>query len=69
MTDQTDDPAMLGGKHLPMCPLCGNATFRREEGKFDSAWGLTAHRVEMLICERCSYVLTFYEGNTIFDFD
>jgi hypothetical protein len=54
---------------MPMCPLCGNTTFRREEGKFDSAWGLTAHRVHMLICERCAYVLTFYEGNTIFDFD
>ena len=37
--------------------------------KFDSAWGLTAHRVRMLICERCQYVLSFYEGNTIFDFD
>jgi hypothetical protein len=43
MTEPTDDPGMLGGKNLPMCPLCGNATFRREEGKFDSAWGLTAH--------------------------
>ena len=41
----------------------------QEEGKLDSAWGLTAHRVRMLICERCQYVLTFYEGNTIWDFD
>jgi uncharacterized protein len=69
MTEPSDDPGMLGGKNLPMCPLCGNATFRQEEGKFDSAWGLTAHRVLMLVCERCSYILTFYEGNTIFDFD
>ena len=23
----------------------------------------------MLVGERCSYILTFYEGNTIFDFD
>jgi hypothetical protein len=21
------------------------------------------------ICDRCSYVLAFYDGNTIFDFD
>ena len=63
MTESTDTPS------LPTCPLCGNGTFRREEGKLDSAWGLTAHRVRMLICERCSYVLAFYEGNTIFDFD
>ncbi len=69
MTEPTDDPGVLGGKNLPMCPLCGSSTFRQEEGKFDSAWGLTAHRVLMLICERCQYVLTFYEGNTIFDFD
>jgi hypothetical protein len=69
VTEQTNDPDVLVGRNLPMCPLCGNTTFRREEGKFDSAWGMTAHRVHMLICERCAYVLTFYEGNTIFDFD
>jgi hypothetical protein len=69
MTEPTNDPGVLGGRERPMCPLCGNGTFRREEGKFDSAWGITAHRVEMLICLRCSYVLAFYEGNTIFDFD
>jgi uncharacterized protein len=53
----------------PTCPLCGNRTFRQEEGKMDSQWGFTAHRVLLLICERCQFVLTFYEGNTIFDFD
>lgn len=66
MADQTDESAE---PKLPACPLCGNRTFRQEEGKFDSAWGLTAHRVRMLICERCQYVLSFYEGNTIWDFD
>lgn len=54
---------------MPTCPLCGNTTFRREEGKLDSAWGFTAHRVTMLICDRCQYVLQFYDGNTIWDFD
>jgi hypothetical protein len=53
----------------PTCPMCGNRTFRQEEGKLDSRWGLTAHRVLLLVCERCQFVLTFYEGNTIFDFD
>lgn len=57
------------GKALPTCPLCGNRTFRQEKGKIDSEWGITAHRVTLLICERCAYVLVFYEGNTIFDFD
>ena len=53
----------------PRCPICRADVFRREKGKIDSEWGITAHRVDMLICERCSYVLLFYEGNTIFDFD
>lgn len=53
----------------PTCPLCGSQSYQREEGKLDSAWGFTAHRVILLICDRCRYVLPFYEGNTIFDFD
>ncbi|MFP5341663.1 MAG: hypothetical protein ACLGIJ_01875 [Candidatus Limnocylindria bacterium] len=67
-TNQDGGTGTQGGS-LPRCPLCGNGSFRREAGKFDSAWGLTAHRVTLLICERCSYVLAFYDGNTIFDFD
>jgi uncharacterized protein len=53
----------------PRCPICGRDAFRREKGKIDSEWGMTAHRVEILVCESCGYVLLFYEGNTIFDFD
>ena len=59
----------LGDRNLPMCPICDNNTFQQERGKLDSAWGLTAHRVTMLICDRCQFVLQFYDGNTIFDFD
>ena len=65
----TDDPQPSDHPNLPVCPICGNNTYRQEKGKLDSQWGITAHRVTLLICERCSYVLTFYEGNTIFDFD
>ena len=64
MNDQS-----LGERRRPACPMCSNMTFRQERGKIDSEWGITAHRVLLLICERCSYVLSFYEGNTIFDFD
>jgi hypothetical protein len=53
----------------PTCPLRGNQSCQREEGKFDSRWGMTAHVVTLLVCDRCRYVLTFYEGNSIFDFD
>jgi hypothetical protein len=56
-------------QRTPTCPLCQGRSWRREEGKLDSAWGLTAHRVILLVCETCSHVLLFYEGNTIFDFD
>lgn len=56
-------------RRTPTCPLCQGRTWRREEGKLDSAWGLTAHRVILLVCDTCSHVLLFYEGNTIFDFD
>jgi hypothetical protein len=53
----------------PRCPICSHDQFRRERGKIDSAWGITAHKVDILVCLRCGYVLLFYEGNTIFDFD
>jgi len=52
-----------------MCPICGNNTFQQERGKIDSEWGMTAHRVTLLICDRCGYVLPFYDGRTFFDFD
>ncbi len=53
----------------PQCPLCGNAEFQREEGKIDSKWGATAHKVIILICLRCSHILLFSGGRTIWDFD
>ena len=65
----TEEPRALGDRNLPMCPICGHNTFRQEHGKLDSEWGMTAHRVTLLICDRCSNVLVFYDGNTIFDFD
>jgi RNA polymerase subunit RPABC4/transcription elongation factor Spt4 len=64
MTEQS-----VGDRNLPMCPICGNNTFQQERGKIDSEWGMTAHKVTLLVCQRCSYVLAFYDGNTIFDFD
>jgi hypothetical protein len=70
MAEPTSDPTpepTAGGR--PRCPLCGHAEYRRESGKLDSEWGITAHRVEMLVCLHCGNVLLFYQGNTIFDFD
>lgn len=54
---------------LPACPLCGGLEYRREEGRLDSRWGFTSHRLTLLICQRCQYILQFYDGNSIWDFD
>jgi hypothetical protein len=35
----------------------------------DSKWGLTAHRVTLMICTTCRFVMTFSKGRTIWDFD
>ncbi|USS41797.1 zinc ribbon domain-containing protein [Thermococcus aggregans] len=55
-------------QHLK-CPLCGGTSFKVEEGKLDSKWGFTAHKVKIVICETCGYVMMFYKGRTIWDFD
>ena len=42
--------------------------FERQESRQDSIWGFTSHKVLLLICARCRFVMHFYEGNSIFDF-
>jgi hypothetical protein len=59
---------MEGMKQL-VCPLCHGTSFQKQEGKMDSKWGFTAHRVTLMICEQCRFVMTFSKGRTIFDFD
>ena len=54
---------------VPTCPLCGNQSFQQEEERTDSRWGLTSHVKTLLICEQCRFVLTFYDHNSIFDFE
>ena len=51
------------------CPLCDNTTFSQEESRQDSRWGWTTHRMTLLICQRCRYVLHFYDSNSIWDFE
>jgi predicted nucleic-acid-binding Zn-ribbon protein len=66
------DPREVGAVaegNLPTCPLCGNDSYEREEERTDSKWGLTSHVKILLICDRCRYVLTFYDYNSIFDFN
>jgi len=51
------------------CPLCGCTGFSQEESRQDSRWGFTSHRMTLLICDRCRYVLHFYDRHSIFDID
>ncbi|MGH3647724.1 MAG: hypothetical protein ACRDTM_11200 [Micromonosporaceae bacterium] len=51
------------------CPLCRNQEFQQEVGRSDSRWGITSHRMTLMICTRCRYVLHFYDKRSIFDFD
>jgi hypothetical protein len=60
---------MESGANVPTCPLRGNRTFQQEEERTDSRWGLTTHVKTLLICQRCRFVLTFYDHNSIFDFE
>lgn len=55
--------------NLPTCPLCGNEEYHREEERTDTRWGFSTHIKILLICTQCRYVLTFYDKNSIFDFD
>jgi predicted nucleic-acid-binding Zn-ribbon protein len=51
------------------CPLCHGTEFQQEESRQDSRWGFTSHRMTLMICVRCRYVLQFYDKHSIFDFD
>jgi uncharacterized protein len=51
------------------CPLCGGLEFEQQEGRMDSRWGITSHKLVMQICQRCGLVLQFFAGRGIFDFD
>lgn len=51
------------------CPLCGGRDFDHQEGRVDSRWGFTSHRMTLLVCRQCRFVLHFYDRHSIFDFD
>ncbi|MEK6920197.1 MAG: hypothetical protein AABX62_04045 [Thermoproteota archaeon] len=51
------------------CPLCGSTSFSREEGKMDSKWGFTAHKIVLMVCNQCAFVMSFSKGRTFWDFD
>ena len=64
----TESPDRPGGTAL-RCPLCGNGSFDREESRQESRWGFTSHRMTLLVCTQCTYVLHFYDAHSFFDVD
>lgn len=51
------------------CPLCGGTSFQQEESREESRWGFTSHRMTLMICNRCTYVMHFYDAHSFFDVD
>ena len=54
--------------HL-QCPLCQGTSFDQEQGRMDSRWGATSHKLVLQICQRCGLVLQFSAGRGVFDLD
>ena len=52
-----------------VCPLCDGRDFDRQQGRIDSRWGITSHKIVMMICRNCGLILQFSAGRGIFDFD
>jgi hypothetical protein len=50
MMDQPEVDLQEQGR-LPVCPLCGGEQFTKEEGRLDSKWVFTSHKLTLLICE------------------
>ncbi|MGD9130210.1 MAG: hypothetical protein PVH73_01385 [Candidatus Bathyarchaeota archaeon] len=59
----------MAEKKKLVCPLCKGTDFEKQEGKMDSKWGITAHKITLMICKNCRFILSFSKGRTIFDFD
>ncbi len=65
----SDQPAKSSPAPTLRCPLCAGEYFYKEESRQDSRWGFASHRMTLMICQRCRYVLHFYDSNSIFDLD
>jgi hypothetical protein len=65
----TWERAEEGARQRLRCLLCGGEDFDRQQGRIDSRWGITSHKLVMMICRRCGLVHQFSAGRGIFDFD
>lgn len=62
-------PPGAGGRAQLRCPLCGGMSFQQEESRQDSRWGFTTHRMTLMICRQCKFVMSFYDKHSMWDFD
>ena len=65
----SDQPTEPSPAPTLRCPLCAGEYFYKEESRQDSRWGFTSHRMTLMICQQCRFVLSFYDRHSIFDFD
>ena len=65
----TGEEAESKSKPVLRCPLCDGMEFDQEQGRMDSRWGMTSHKLVLMICQRCGLVLQFSAGRGLFDFD
>ena len=63
-TRPTSEDPPAHGQHKLTCPLCGCAEFQQESGSLDSDYGMTAHRMDIMICVSCAYVMLFSKGRS-----
>jgi hypothetical protein len=48
------------------CPICEGKSFSQQSSREDSQLGLTTLRMQLLVCDECSYVLHFSRGQSLY---
>ena len=69
MSDPWQQNQDVQQQRMPKCPLCGCQEFQQEAGRLDSKWGMTTHKLILIICKQCRFVMHFYDKRSIWDFD
>ena len=50
--DMTWERAEEAAKPVLKCPLCGGTQFDQQQGRMDSRWGITSHKLVLQICKQ-----------------
>ncbi|WP_420113893.1 hypothetical protein [Pseudactinotalea sp.] len=60
--DSSPTPRSAPDRVELQCPVCNGTSFREEEGKVETRWGMSKHVLTMRVCQSCAHVLFFYQG-------